>query len=255
MLKKKITKEEFEALSEELQKYYVSKDGAYELDIDNDAEAELKRKVSEFRDNNIKLKKDNEKLTEQFEELKTKFEEIESEARKKKEKELLDEGKIEELLEEKTKRMKADYENQVKALTEQVTEKDETLGRLKDTLSVIKIDNEIQLAVSKVGTVKQGYMEDVVSLGKRLFSMDDNDEPVALDKNGGKIVGKDGVSPLTIAEWAATLPTEKSAYFESNQGTGSKGSGTRSGSQTVDLSKISDPVERMKAYRARQAAS
>jgi len=62
-----------------------------------------------------------------------------------------------------------------------------------------KIDNQVHLEVNKLGIqIAPGAMDDIVMRARKTFTMDDDFTAVALDVNGGKVPGKDGITPLSI---------------------------------------------------------
>lgn len=252
---KKYSQEEFDGLAEEVQKMYVKKtDGVYYLDIDDSEIKETRNKLDVFRKNNLDLMKAKAETEDKLDEMSKKLDSLEKKRQSVDDKKMMDNGQVDELVKIKTKRMKADFDNQIKALKTDINKSKDLVIRQSTELERIKIDNKIQVDVSKVGTVRQGYMEDIIALGKRIFSIDQDGKIVALDDNGGIKVGKDPDIPLTIKEWAESLPVEKSAYFEGSTGTESKGSSGGSKSKTgIKWSDIKNPQERIKLLRKQQA--
>jgi uncharacterized protein (DUF3084 family) len=68
-----------EGLSPEIQKFYEQSEGKFVLKVDDETEKALKSKLSEFRENNIKILKEKEAMQKQMEELNKKFESIDVE--------------------------------------------------------------------------------------------------------------------------------------------------------------------------------
>jgi hypothetical protein len=252
---KKIT-DNLEGLSPEIQKLYEPSEGKFVLKVDDDNEKALKSKLSEFRDNNIKILKEKETMQKQMEELNKKFESIDLEEyrmlKEQKDKvaddDLKKKGNLDEIVEQRTKRMKGDYENQIKSLQTKIGETDQARSQILSEFKKVKIDNEIQLQVSSVGTLQKEALTDILNRGRTLFQLDDNYEAVALDSKGGTIPGKDGVTPLTIKEWTASLPNELPFLFVGSEGLSAKG-GVGQRSRSINLSKIPDATERLKALR------
>jgi hypothetical protein len=255
MLRKTI--DNLEGLSPEVQKFYEPSEGKFRLKLEDDDEKVLKTKLSEFRDNNIKILKEKETMQKQMEELSKKLESIDVEeyrTLKEQKDKLVDDdlkkkGNVDEIVEQRTKRMKTDLENQVKALQTKIAESEQSKANTMAEFKKVKIDNEIQLQVAGVGTLQKDALVDVLYRGRALFHLDDNHEVVALDAKGGIIPGKDGVTPLTIKEWAASLPNELPHLFIGSEGIAAKGSSNGQRNRTINFSKISDPTERMKLMR------
>lgn len=247
----KLVVDTIEGLSEEVQKLYAKKDdNKYHLDVDNP----YKDKVDEFRTNNVNLLKEKEKLVSDL----AKFKDIDptqaKEALKKlqemADEKLIGEGKIEELLTQRTERMKQDHANQIKALTDKAAENEGIVKGLKSKLSVVTIDNAIQLEVSKAMKPAPGALPDILSRGRNVFSLDDKGEVVALDDKGGLRYSKDGTTPLNIQEWANNLYVEAPHLFEKSAGAGSAGGGNgQAGGKKVisrsDSKGFSDNLEKI----------
>jgi hypothetical protein len=245
-----------EGLSPEIQKFYEQSDGKYILKVEDDNEKVLKSKLSEFRDNNIKILKEKEVMQKQMEELSKKFESIDLEEyrvlKEQKDKtadeDLKKKGNVDEIVEQRTKRMKGDFENKITSLQSKISEGDQSRAQILSEFKKVKIDNEIQLHVSSVGTLQKEALTDILNRGRSLFQLDDNYEAVALDSKGGIIPGKDGVTPLTIKEWTASLPNELPFLFVGSDGLSTKG-GAAQRLKSINLSKISDATERLKMLR------
>ncbi|MDD4931633.1 MAG: hypothetical protein PHG66_05840 [Candidatus Colwellbacteria bacterium] len=245
-----------DGLSEEVAKLYKQGgDGKFHLQTEEDEGS--KQKIAEFRENNIKLQKE-------LDEIKKKFSGVDLEsllAAQRKltdlgDKKLLEEGKVEELVAQKTERMRLDYEEQIKQLTAALGERDTKLTSTSQRLSEVLIDSEITKAVNAVGVVRKEAMTDIISRGRRTWHLEDN-KPTP--KEGDRLLyGKDGKAPLTFEEWAQALVIQAPFLFEPSSGGGagggaggSGGAGAGSGKQ-VDLSKM-PLTERLKYGHAQQA--
>jgi len=244
-----------EEVPEAQRELYVEKDGKFVLDVEGVPEdPEVKKRIDEFRENNIKLFQKAEEMEKQLK----KFEGVDPDEYKKaldllekyKDSKLLDDGKIEELLNERTGRMKQDFQNKIDALTEKLGLESKEKSTLRTSLGILKIDNAIQQTILRLHKIKSGAMPDIIRRGREVFKLSEELEPVAIDSNGGKMVGKDGITPLTIEEWAEQLPNEAAHCFEDGEGLHSKGKGGKTGGSQMDrIKKIADPQERLKAAR------
>lgn len=201
-----------DGLSDELKKLYTQKDGKFHLDVEG---VVPKDRLDEFRNNNIELKR-------QLDELTGKYKDIDPEQVRvllkkeadNKEKKMIDEGKIPELVEERTKAMKADYETKIKDLTDKIGSSNSQLERLL-------VDNTIQAEAVKAG-VRETAMEDVLLRGRSRYKVQDGKAvPVAPD---GKIIyGKDGTSPESMTEWLGGLSSAAPHLFNASTGGGAQG--------------------------------
>jgi len=225
-MKRKITGKEFEKLDEALQGLYKQEgDGNYYLEVDESDEIKTEReKTKEFRTNNIALKKRIEEFEKKFGDIDPeKYKEYEQKLQDLEDKKLLEEGEIDKLVEQKTERMRQDYEAQIEALSTDNERLSSELTKVSERLNSEVIDSRITKSISAVGTVKKGAMEDVVSRGRRTWSLDEDGEPVAKKSDGTPLYGKDPKKPLSFEEWAEGLVQEAPYLFEPNEGIQSKG--------------------------------
>lgn len=236
MLKWKIDKLEDveEALCDQ---YKLAGDGKYYLQTEEDEEG--KKKITEFRDNNIKLLKETEELKKQLEKMgdPKQIEEMKKKIQLIEDKKMIEAGKLDELVNQKVERMRTDFESQLKALKDAVDAKDSELGKTNSRLSEVLIDSEITKAVTAVGGVRKDAMQDIIARGKRVWRLEDG-KPVP--KEGDKLLfGKDGKNQMTFEEWAAVLAETAPFLFESSGGSGAGGAGGQKPNLgKVDLSKI-----------------
>lgn len=220
---------------------YQEKDGKFHLKLDDSVVP--KTQLDEFRNNNIDLLKKTEDLTAQL----GKFDGVDMDAYQKALKEqqqlddktLIDAGKVDELVEKRVERMKADFEGKSKALGLRVDELSTANLTLTGQLSNVLIDSEIQKAVSSVGKVRDGAMQDILNRGRSLFKLIDNKPvPIGVDKN--PIFGKDGKAPMTFLEWGTDLLDKAPYLFETASGGGSQGGRTHHPSSEIVAA--GDPV-------------
>jgi hypothetical protein len=221
-LKFKISKlEEVEAQFHDL--YEQDKDG-YHLKVEG-IDLDAPTKVKEFRTKNVDLMKENDELKKKYDGVDPdKFRELLNEKQNLEDKQKIDAGKIEELLAERTARMSKDFESQKTALEKALAKEKTERESLHKRLSEVLIDSEIRRAVSKVGSLKKGADELVLSIGKKVWSLEEG-HPVAR-KDGQALYGKD-TKPIEFDEWAAGLATEIPYVFEGAIGLESQGGGER----------------------------
>lgn len=242
----KLVVDTIEGLDEGTAGLYEQKgDGKYHLAIEG-YDPTAQAKVKEFRENNINLMKEIEELKKQFEGVDAEeYKKILSERQQNKEKTLLDAGKVDELVLEKTERMRKDYDSKIDSLSKMRDELNKQLSDASAQLSRVLIDSEIQKSVSSIGNLKKGAMQHILNLGRLVWKLESN-EPVARSNEGKMIYGKDGARPITFDEWAETLLTDFPYFFEGAEGSGSQGSGVKGalGATAEELMKLS-PSERM----------
>jgi hypothetical protein len=181
-------------------KFYVMVDGLVPVS-----------RVDEFRTNNIALKKQ----LEQFEGLDpTRYKELNEQAKKLKEKTLIEAGDIDKVVEERVKAMRTEFVEKNKALQ---TAND----GVNQQLSVLLVDSAVKSAAVTLGVVPTA-IDDVVLRAKSIFKVQTG-QVVALNEKGEVRYGKDGTTPLTITEWAKDLKVSAPHLFEGVKGAGSLG--------------------------------
>lgn len=144
--------------------------------------------------------------------------------RKLQEKELLEAGEVEKVIESRTKMMKADHEAQVKKLTEAAEATNAETGKLRAQLSKAVIERGILDAVNSVGQPRKEAIIDIIGRGNIVFKLDENGIPIPQNADGTTIFGKDGQKAMTMSEWASSLLETAPHLFHESKGGGAKGS-------------------------------
>jgi len=229
-VKLKAILESLDGLDEPLKALYTKTELGWVLDLED---KDYKSKIDEFRTNNRSLFSENEKLKAEMlklEPLKSLDPEMYAKGvealklqQETQDKKLIDEGKVDELIEQRTGVMKSEHAKQIEA-------KDSLIKRLQgdyDTaqrrLSDHLIEQRISEAVNLVGKVRTNAMSDVLSRARGTWRVDDSGLAlIALDERGEKRFGKEG-NPLKEKEWAEMLIDEAPHLFESARGSGAEG--------------------------------
>lgn len=256
----KIELENLDELDDATKALYVEKDGKFYLDVEKTEDPKLKATVTEFRNKNIQLMKEKEDLLAEIDKVKDidreKYDEAMKLLQKMDDKKLFDDGNIDEIISKRTSTMKRDYEKQIENLTKLVDEAKGSYAKSKAALEKSTIDNTIQIEIQNLAAkIRKGTMEDIIARGRRIFHMDENDNMVAKEPDGSPKFGKDGVTPLTIKEWAEELPAECTYFFEPSKGGGAPGGpgGDKGTKLSVEeLSKM-PPSERLKLVHSGKA--
>lgn len=211
--------------------YSQSADG-FVLDLED---TDFKSKLSEFRDNNIALRrkvdefgKSEEELS-KLRELAKKYDGLDPEKAKAaldqlaelEEKNLLDAGKLDEVVAQRTERMRQDYEGRMKAMQTQLEKEKGSSGHFRKLYSNTVIDSSLQGAVNEVATVRSGAMQDILARGRGTWTVDEDGNLIPRDAQGNVRYGKDGNSPITTKEWAESLVLDAPYLFEASSGGGS----------------------------------
>ncbi len=250
-LKAILTKEEFEALAEEHKQLYMEQDGKFVFNGEIEDVTGLKRALAATRDENKKLKSDLQATIDKYKDIDP---ERAREAQKKldeiEEKNLLDAGKVDELVAVKVERMKTDYENQITAFNKRIAGlEDENRGH-HSRLSELLIDSAIR-EVALANGVKKAALPDVISRGKQVWTLKDN---VPTPMKGDQILyGKDPNKPLQMDEWVTGLQQEAAHLFEPSSGGGAQN--TQQGNSRVVRISREDARVTSKYRAAREQAA
>ena len=235
-MKIKISAEQYNKLQPWQQAKCTADGDGYQMELDG---TDHKAKLDEFRQNNIQFKQQIEALQGDLSKFKdidpTKYNETIKKLQEMEDKHLIDENKLEELLEVRTERMRQESAGQVDALTtdrdKYKTQADAANGRL----SKLVIDSSITSAVSEVGAVRQGALTDILARAHGVYQLDVDGNAVPM-RDGKIIFGKEGKSQMTPKEFCEGLLETAPYLFENSGGGGAGGDGGkggRDGSKTI----------------------
>lgn len=173
-------------------------------------ETELKAKIEEMRATNIAVMKERDELKQRFAGIDpVQVRQLAAEKARLEEEQRLKDGKFPEVLAEKVQA----------ALAPVVAERDALHGRL----SAIQIDQAVVQAATQRG-LRPTAIPDLTARARLTFKLVDG-VPQAFD--GERVrAGKDGVTPMTLAEWVEALGSDAPHLFEANAGSGAAGSGS-----------------------------
>jgi len=230
----KATVKSLDEVAEQFRSLYIQVGDEYALDVE---EKDYKTKIAEFRDNNISMRKQLEEAVKKEEDLKQlqaqlqQFKDIDPEKarealdriNKLEEEKLIDAGKIDELLAQRTERMRTDYTSKIEALEKALQNTSDQEKQLRSKLHSTVIDTSLQQAVSNVATVRKGAMQDILARGRGVWQLDDNGNPIPRGEDGKVLYGTDAAQPLTMEEWAQGLARDAGYLFEGNHGGGAGG--------------------------------
>jgi hypothetical protein len=254
-LKSVLKVEDFDKLDEPVKAFYLKRaDGMYELDADVEESTSVRGLKSAFEKEKEESKKARgarkalmEKLgIEDSDEADAKIEALlalQTEAEKVRGKKMLDEGKVQELVNEQVAAMKKDHDKQILKLT---GERD----TYRTTAERAMVDGALQSAAVAAG-VKKTALLDVLLRGKQVYRLDGGNV-VAFDGDKQKF-SKDGQTPLAMGEWLEGLREEAGHLFEPSTGGGANG-GVRAvagGAFQLSREQARDPA----AYRATKEAA
>jgi len=245
---------EFDSLAEILKTEYRKSeaDGKYYLVVDGLED------VSALRANNQKLVEEKRKLQEKYKAFENidpaKAAEALDKLRKIEEKQLLDSGEVEKVIENRTTLMKKDHEGRIEAMTTASKKLEEDNKKLLVQLNEAVVVRGIQDAVNSVGQPRKEALEDIISRGMRTWQLGDDSKPIPRDSAGNIMYGKDGKAPMTMHEWAQSLMESAPHLWTEPKGGGARGSNTMLGNKQyadADLDKLS-PTAKAQLFRSGQ---
>lgn len=156
---------------------------------------------------------------------------------------LIASGKIDEVLNKRTERMKAGFEQET-ARERQAREAAEQRAE-KFTRRVL--ENSIRAEASAAG-IHQHAVEDALFRAQSLFRLDEDGNPVASEG----LFGKDG-KPLTLKEWMAEMKDKAPHWWPATaNGGGSQPNGGAKGKKTIDRAAFDqlDPLGKAEYIRS-----
>ncbi|WP_020227131.1 hypothetical protein [Acidovorax sp. MR-S7] len=134
---------------------------------------------------------------------------------------LIQAGKVDEVLNKRTERMKADYDKKLAAAmqaAEAATQRAQAFqGRV--------LDDAIRAAAVKAG-LHQHAIDDALFRARSMFTLDENGSAVQFDADGSPVLGKDGKTPFTPMEWLEGMKDKAPHWFPATaSGSGATSSG------------------------------
>lgn len=234
-----------DTVPEALHAAYEAAEGGFVLKV---KDTDFQKKIGEFRGNNIQLAQQLEEAQKKLKNFEgvdpTKYKEQQDVLRKLEEKQLLEAGQVEKVLEQRTQTMRADYEGKVQALQAQAEELQKKASTYKRNLDTIAVDNAIIKAVTDIAQPKRNALEDIKLRAKTVWRVQENGDLIPMD--GDRVLyGKDGTAPMSPTEWAMNLTGIAPYLFEPSTGGGSQGGGRsqQSGDKLVSRSAFNSNLE------------
>ena len=203
---------------EGLQDFVTEKDGEYVLQVEGMVP---KANVNEFRDNNIKLQKELEKVQKKLAGVDIEeYTALKQEKQRIADQELVEAGKIDELLAVKTERMRTDFESRVEQIQREAAEAIEKANAYEDQFNTMIVDNQLKDAALKNG-VRPEAIADVLARGKQVWRRTDTNE-IAAYNGDTPLYGKQG-KDLDVSEWFEGLAEQAPHLFKTSSGSGAAG--------------------------------
>jgi hypothetical protein len=195
---------------------YVERDGGFVLDVEGDGS---KAKIEEFRANNIALANELKAVKQRFEGIDPDdVRKLAEEKARLEEERQIKAGELEKVVENRVKGMRADWDKEKTAMVSENR-------TLNGQLTTIQIDQAVLAEATKRG-LRPTALADITARARSVFKLM-NGAPRAFEPDGQTVrYGKDGVTPMTLAEWVEALVSDAPHLFEANAGGGAAGSGS-----------------------------
>jgi hypothetical protein len=195
---------------------YIERDGSWVLDAEGVVE---KTRLEEFRANNTELLKERDELRQRFEGIDPEeVRRVAEEKRKLEEAAQLKAGEVDKVIDARVRAVKTELEKQL-ALANGERQ------ALTARLTAIQIDQAVVSEATKRG-LRTSAAADILARARSVLRLV-NGAPVVCEADGQTArMGKDGVTPMALAEWLDTQVSEAPHLFEANAGGGAASSGS-----------------------------
>ncbi len=226
MLKSLLTQDEYKALGADspITEHYEKSGDNYVLKTDDSS---FQTKIKEFRNNNIRLSQEIESVKKEADKYAgldpekaraalDKLQELED-------KNKIDAGKIDEVVEQRVAKLREDLEGKTDAALKRVADLEKANGQLNAALESTLIDSDVATSVNKIGTVRSNALGFITSEAKKTWKLRDmKSVPLQMGDDGKEVIvyGKDAKMPLTMDEWAINFAKKNPWAFESTKGAG-----------------------------------
>lgn len=160
---------------------------------------------------------------------------------------LLAEGKLDEVVNRRIEKQRAELERQVK---DALTKSEQSELRAKNFEQQV-LDNHIRAAAAKAG-LHQHAIEDALFRARTMFKLDASGNATQFDADGEPILGKDGKSPYSPVEWLEEMK-EKAPHWYPAANTGGGGGGNN-GTNNKQNTRTRSQFEAMTQYERSEFA-
>ena len=152
-------------------------------------------------------------------------------------------GKIDEVIAGRMEKARTAFEKQV---SDAKAAADAANG-VANTFMERVLDNHVRAAAAAAG-LQTSAVDDALLRARALFSLNEDGDPVQLDKDDNVVLGKDGKTPFTPAEWLEAMKEKAPHWFPAGS-SGGGANGGKGGKNVQDLSHLT-PQQRMTMVRA-----
>lgn len=219
-----------DSVDESIKNFYTqTDDGKYRLDLDGYEDPKgLKSALEKERQAAKEASKAVKELQEKYKGIDPdKVKSLLSKLENDEEAKLLAEGKIDEVVNKRIEKQRAELERQVK---DALTKSEQAELRAKNFEQQV-LDNAIRAAAAKAG-LHQHAIEDALFRARTMFQLDENGNAIQIDSDGESVVlGKDGKSPYNPLEWLEEMKEKAPHWYPASNSGGGSGGNTGTGSK------------------------
>jgi hypothetical protein len=166
---------------------------------------------------------------------------------------LIKAGKLEEVIQKRTDKMRRDHEAELSKLQADLKAASEAASTLTTELGETLLRSEIaQQAPLKA--IRPTAIPDVIARARGVYKVEEK-KLVPYKPDGSPFYGKIGNKLIEIPEWLDSLQEEAPHFFEASKGTGTPAGGGRPGLPGQGLTLSRDDARDPAKYRAAQAAA
>lgn len=225
------SQEELEQIDEKYRDLYVDNgNGMFILDVESIDDMPqiggLKSALQKERDANKKLKRDLQETIDKYKDIdpekartaQKKLQELED-------RQLLDAGKVDEVVAKRTERMQKNHQEQIQEFQKQISERDGELTRARSRLANLQVESAITTVLTSkagkdLGVIPQA-IPDIVRRALDVYRLEDKTGQIVPYRLDGSIMyGKDPAKPMPIDEWLSGLKPDCPHYFAPSGGAG-----------------------------------
>lgn len=226
------TVESLDKVAEPYRELYEEKDGKFTLSVEGLEDVTgLKASLAAAREDAKKERQEKVKLAERYKDIDPdRYKEMMAALEGDEESQLIKAGKLDEVFNRRTEKLKAAHQKEIEA--ERAKEKAALDKAAKYQGRVL--ENAIRAATSKAEMHKHA-VDDAVLHAKSIFTVDEDGNAVKLGADGQPVLGKDGKTPYSPAEWLEERKETSPHWFlNGNSGGGAQGDkGGSGGARTI----------------------
>jgi hypothetical protein len=220
-----------EGLPEGVAEFYKqAEDGAYDLNVEGMVH---KSKLDEFRANNIKANKELEQKTELLSKIDLdEYAKLKDQSQKMKDQDLIDAGKVDELVQQRTERAISEAQHRIDASAQAMEEATQRASKAEKERDSFLVETKIKDEGIAYG-VRPEALPDLMARANRDFRLDP-DTKTLVAMQGDQPLYNAKSQPLQVNEWLQMTETSAPHLFKNSSGGGASG-GTGQATRRVNL--------------------